>query len=118
EVESVAVATTSALTGRTVVFHAGGREPEHDSVRQIDYVATKLDGTHIRASGAIPGLFPAVLVDAPEHARGWYFDGGTRLNTPIKPALELGAERLVVIGLNSIAPAPGDRLAAELPPNL
>jgi NTE family protein len=108
--EAVAVVTTSALTGRTVVFHAGGREPEHDAVRQIDYVETRLDGTHVRASGAIPGLFPAVLVDAPERARGWYFDGGTRLNTPIKPALELGADRVVVIGLNSIAPGP-ERLA-------
>jgi NTE family protein len=105
-VEAVAVAATSALTGRTVLFHAGGPNPEHDPVRQIHYVSTRLDGTHVRASGAIPGLFPAVLVDAPEHARGWYFDGGTRLNTPIKPALELGAERLVVIGLNSVAPGP------------
>src|SRR5581483_1276475 len=84
--ETVAVATTSALTGRTVVFHAGGDSPEHDAVRQIDYVAARLDGSHIRASGSIPTLFPAVHVDAPERARGWYFDGGTRLNTPIKPA--------------------------------
>ena len=36
----------------------------------------------------------------------WYFDGGTRLNTPIKPALELEAERMIVIGLNSVSPAP------------
>jgi NTE family protein len=103
---SVAVAATSALSGRTVLFHAGGKSPEHDSVRQIDYVETRLDGTHVRASGAIPGLFPAVHVDAPERARGWYFDGGTRLNTPIKPALELGADRVVVIGLNSITAGP------------
>ncbi|MEA2470654.1 MAG: hypothetical protein QOE38_1653 [Thermoleophilaceae bacterium] len=104
--EAAAVATTSALTGRTVVFHAGGESPEHDPVRQIDYVATPLISAHVRASGAIPGLFPAVHVPSPARARGWYFDGGTRLNTPIKPALELGADRVVVIGLNSIAPGP------------
>jgi NTE family protein len=115
--DSVAVATTSALTGRTVVFHAGGESPEHDPVRQIDYVGTDLDGSHIRASGAIPGLFPAVHVDTPERARGWYFDGGTRLNTPIKPALELGAERVVVIGLNSIAPGP-EQLAGPRRPDV
>jgi NTE family protein len=114
---TVAVATTSALTGRTVVFHAGGESPEHDAVRQIDYVATRLDGSHVRASGAIPTLFPAVHVDMPERARGWYFDGGTRLNTPIKPALELGAERVVVIGLNSIAAAP-EQLAGPHRPDL
>src|SRR4051812_13669799 len=115
--ESVAVTTTSALTGRTVVFHAGGERPEHDAVRQIDYVSTTLDGSHVLASGAIPGLFPAVHVDAPERARGWYFDGGTRLNTPIKPALELGADRVVVIGLNSIAPGP-DQLAGPHRPDI
>jgi NTE family protein len=115
--ESVAVATTSALTGRTVVFHAGGESPEHDAVRQIDYVSTELDGSHIRASGAIPVLFPAVHVDAPARARGWYFDGGTRLNTPIKPALELGADRVVVIGLNSIAPGP-EQLAGPHRPDV
>ena len=104
--DAVAVATTSALTGRTVVFHAGGTSPARDQVRQIDYVATDLTGEHARASGAIPTLFPAVHVSTPAEARGWYFDGGTRLNTPIKPALELGAERVVVIGLNSIAPGP------------
>ena len=48
----------------------------------------------------------------PEQAAGWYFDGGPRLNTPIKPALWLGAERVIVIALNSVAPsrtAPPDR---------
>jgi NTE family protein len=114
---SVAVTTTSALTGRTVVFHAGGESPERDTVRQIDYVATPLTGPHVRASGAIPGLFPAVHVDTPERARGWYFDGGTRLNTPIKPALELGADRVVVIGLNSIAAGP-DQLAGPRRPDV
>ena len=42
-------------------------------------------------------------VTKPEQAAGWYFDGGPRLNTPIKPALWLGAERVIVIALNSVA---------------
>jgi NTE family protein len=112
-----AVAVTSALTSRTVVFHAGGPEPPRDELRAIDYVSTPLRSDHVRASGAIPGAFPAVHVDAPAVARGWYFDGGTRLNTPIKPALALGADRVVVIGLNSIAPGPPE-LAGERQPDL
>src|SRR5919202_4994765 len=111
------VTTTSALSSRTVVFHAGGPNPERDRIRQIDYVETPLVPEHVLASGAIPGLFPAVHVPAPEHARGWYFDGGTRLNTPIKPALELGADRIVVIGLNSVARGP-DELAGDDKPDV
>jgi NTE family protein len=113
--DAAAVTTTSALTGRTVVFHQGGGSPERDSVRQIDYVASELTGEHVRASGAIPGLFPAVHVSTPARARGWYFDGGTRLNTPIKPALELGADRVVVVGLNSIAPGPEELAGPHRP---
>jgi NTE family protein len=114
-VEAAAVATTSALTSRTVVFHAGGPEPPRDVMRGIDYVTTPLRSDHVRASGAIPGAFPAVHVDAPATARGWYFDGGTRLNTPIKPAIALGADRVVVIGLNSIAPGPPGLAGADEP---
>jgi NTE family protein len=64
----------------------------------VEYVHARLEHQHVRASAAIPILFPPVRVDRPPEARGWYVDGGTRLNTPIKPALDLGADRLVVIG--------------------
>ena len=113
--QAVAVTATSAYSGRTVVFHSGGDSPEHDPVRQIDYVPARLGSSHIRASGAIPVLFPAVHVEQPERARGWYFDGGTRLNTPIKPAIELGADRVVVIGLNSVAPGPPELAGPRRP---
>jgi NTE family protein len=107
-IDAAAVAATSALTSRTVVFHAGGPEPPRDEARAIDYVTTPLGGDHVRASAAIPTAFPAVHVAEPPAARGWYFDGGTRLNTPIKPAIALGADRVIVIGLNSIAPGPSE----------
>jgi NTE family protein len=98
-----AVVATAASTSRSVVFHTQRPSPPRDDKRAIDYVATELDAAHVRASAAIPVAFPAVRVDRPARARGWYFDGGTRLNTPIKPALTLGADRVVVIGLNAIA---------------
>ena len=88
-----------------VVFHQGGiARHGDDPLRGIEYVATpELGPAHILASAAIPALFPAVRVTEPEQAAGWYFDGGPRLNTPIKPALWLGAERVIVIALNSVA---------------
>jgi NTE family protein len=45
-------------------------------------------------------LFPTVEVTTPRRARGHYGDGGIRLNSPIKPALNLGAEKVIVVGLD------------------
>src|SRR5262249_27494722 len=103
---SCAVVATAAHTNRTVVFHDGGPSVPSDERRGIDYVPTEICEDHVRASAAIPVAFPAVEVRQPEDATGWYFDGGTRLNTPIKPAMKLGADRVIVLGLNSVAPAP------------
>jgi NTE family protein len=99
-----------------VVFHCGGPSPPRDRARAIDYVATTLSEDQVLASAAIPTVFPAEHVDRPANARGWYFDGGTRLNTPIKPALALGADRVVVIGLDSLASGP-PQIAGERRPD-
>jgi NTE family protein len=115
---AAAVVATSARSGRSVVFHCGGTPREvRDDKRGIDYVATTLTERHVRASAAIPALFPAVHVKDGA-ASGWYFDGGTRLNAPIKPALSFGARRVIVIGLNSIAPAGDDEIAGSERPDL
>lgn len=110
-VDSVSVVATAARSGRTVVF-TEGRDRAAASRRSshvIDYVAVRLSEQHLRASAAIPILFPPVRVDTPREARGWYFDGGTRLNTPIKPALDLGVDKLVVIGTDSISELPREQ---------
>jgi NTE family protein len=109
-----AVVATAAHTNLSVVFHDGGRNPASDERRGIDYVPTEIHNEHVRASAAIPVAFPAVELHHPEPAKGWYFDGGTRLNTPIKPALKLEARRLIVIGLNSLAAAPASSQRPDL----
>jgi NTE family protein len=104
-VDAVAAVTTSTRSGRTVVF-AEVPSPEgrrlHRS-HEIAYVLATLGADHVSASAAIPLLFPPVRVTSPAAAQGWYVDGGTRLNAPIKPALDLGADRLVVVATDSIA---------------
>jgi NTE family protein len=98
---AVGVVATSYETGRSLVFHQGGQTPPTNDGRAIDYVEAKLTNVHVLASGAIPVIFPAVEVTEPASHSGWYGDGGLRLNAPLDPALELGAERVIVIGLNS-----------------
>jgi NTE family protein len=106
-VRAACVVATSMATGDPVAFVSSrGGAPKHvdDDIR---YVEAKLRGEHVRASAAIPLLFPTVEVTTPRSARGHYADGGTRLNSPIKPALNLGAEKVIVIGLEPFAPAGG-----------
>lgn len=104
-VATAAVVATSGRTNMSVVFHDGGKSPPLDALRGISYEHAELTADHVRASAAIPLVFPAVAVGGAD-GRRWYFDGGTRLNAPIKPALSLGAERVIVIALNSLAPTP------------
>lgn len=103
---SLGVVATSYATGDSVVFHQrrSGAIVEDDPRRGIHYVPTPVEVSHVQASASIPVAFPATWVKTPAGATGWYGDGGTRLNTPMKPALALGARRVVVIGLNSSAP--------------
>jgi NTE family protein len=103
DVQAAAVVTTSARSGRTVVFVDSLRQRAIHRSHAVAYVPTRLTIEHVGASAAIPLLWPPVRIEAPARARGWYVDGGTRLNTPIKPALDLGADRLVVVAVDSIA---------------
>jgi NTE family protein len=82
---------------------------------ELRYVETQLTGEHVRASAAIPILFPTVAVSSPKGASGHYLDGGTRLNSPIKPALAFGADRVIVVGLEPFAPAVGRSSTAKVP---
>jgi NTE family protein len=104
---AAAVVATAYATTNSVVFHHGGPALGSDPTRAIDYAATVLKPEHVLASAAIPGAFPAVEVREPRAAAGWYGDGGVRLNAPLKPALSLGADRVIVIGLNSSATPAG-----------
>jgi NTE family protein len=90
------ISCTEIASGRAVVFVDGARvnlKPwEYDP-----YVVARASGiapSHILASAAIPLLFPAVRI-----GRHFYCDGGLRLNTPLSPALRLGADRLLLIAL-------------------
>lgn len=96
-------AATTARDGRTVVFlhrHDDAAALPRDDRRDIDY-ADCPDGIraqHVLASSAIPVAFPPEPITQPQEWAGWYYDGGVRLNTPLKPAIKLGLRHLVIVG--------------------
>ena len=99
--DAVAVVTTAMSAARTEVFveaRPGLPLPADDRDRGVVHTAARLGPDHVMASAAIPVAFPAVRIDD-----GWYLDGGVRLNAPIRPALRLGADRLVVVATHPLA---------------
>ena len=104
-IHAVCVVATSVERGVPVGFVESADKPPR-SDREIEYVHTRLEGQHVRASAAIPLLFPPVEVTAPLGAAGHYVDGATRLNAPISPVLALGAQKVIVVGYEPFA---GDR---------
>ncbi len=110
-VESVCIAATQLATGRAVVFcqQKGRALPPWASQDNIRMQPIRLSPVHALASAAIPMLFPAVRVGA-----RYYADGGLRLNTPLAPAVRLGANRVLVIGLShGIQPDVSETIAQQ-----
>jgi NTE family protein len=95
-VEAVCVAATQIVTGRVSIFIENREHevPHWSRDPTIEPLATRLTPHHALASASIPVLFPAVRIGS-----SYYADGGLRLNTPLAPALRLGADRVLVIGL-------------------
>src|SRR5467141_2311041 len=95
----VTVSATDVETGHTVVFIETEDESHRlgsSGDRAIDWTVVRLTPQHALASAAIPIIFPTVRV-----AGRIYSDGSLRQNTPIAPALKLGAGRVLVVGLRT-----------------
>ncbi len=105
-----AVAVTAAGYGSAqshTFFEATDAHREWTRTRRVGRRA-ELHLDHLMASIAVPMIFPPVLI------RNEYFgDGAMRQATPLSPAIHLGADRMLVIGVRNEA---GDEQAAGGPP--
>jgi NTE family protein len=115
DIDAVCVVATLLATGQPVGFVQSRHGLPAVADETLRYVKTHLRGEHVRASAAIPVLFPTVQVTTPRHARGHYTDGGTRLNSAIKPAIDLGADRVIVIGFEPFVRRAGRRSMTREP---
>ena len=90
----VAFSATNYLSGTTVTFYDGA--PELEPWIRHDRIAFRetLTIDHVMASAAIPVFFPPVTIDGQP-----FGDGGVRMNTPISPAVHLGADKVLAIGI-------------------
>ena len=99
----MALVATEVCTGKSIIFHQSNQAeygiPTHPG---REGRAVRFSAEHSLASASIPFLFPAVQIE-----NVCYVDGALHHNTPLKPALRLGAEKALVISLNQ-DPAMGD----------
>lgn len=95
----VAVSATNYMTGTAVTFFDGHSsiQPWFRSTRIAARERITLD--HVMASSAIPIFFPPARV-----AGSWYGDGCIRLTAPLSPAIHLGADKVLAIGIRHFRP--------------
>lgn len=89
-----AVTATGYQSGTALTFFEGAPEvePWYRSTRVG--VRSRLGVEHVLASSAIPIFFPPVTL-----RQGSFGDGCVRLSAPLSPAIHLGAERILAIGV-------------------
>ena len=94
QLHAYCVTACSYTTGESTTFYDGHEsvKPWHRTHRDGRRSTITLD--HLMASSAIPVLFPSVQIGN-EH----YGDGSMRQGSPISPALHLGADKILIIGL-------------------
>jgi len=95
-VHAVGVNACGYSTGQNICFFDGHDDLQSWSSGQRAGSRTTLDLRHVLASSAIPTLFPPVKIN-----REYFGDGVTRQMAHVSPALRLGAERVLVIGVSS-----------------
>lgn len=100
------VTATSVTSGRSIVFYEShdlnciNVIPRDSHTR---FVPDKINAVHALASTSIPIFFKPEYIRFKDHNvdhGDWFCDGGVRQNTPLSPALILGADALVIIGLH------------------
>lgn len=110
---ALCITASGYTTGQAVSFFQGTADLEiWRRARRVGSVA-KISIEHLMASAAIPLVFPAVKVN-----REYFGDGSMGQLAPISPALHLGADRVLVIGVRMPNELEEPRQRAESYPSL
>ncbi len=106
--------TCSGYTsGHSVSFYQGRHELKNwQRARRIG-VAMPIGIEHLLASSALPFIFPPTRIN-----REYFGDGSMRQIAPLSPALHLGAQRLLVIGVGRQLQSSSERVKVTSFPTL
>jgi NTE family protein len=108
--EALGVLATNYTTGNGVLFLQDHAEvPTWQRVRyRVKRAAIRTE--HVLASSAIPIIFPPVALD-----KHYYGDGSLRNTAPLGPAIQLGANRIVAVGVREAGTVHTGRGHGDIP---
>jgi NTE family protein len=107
-VDALAITASAYTSARSVTFFQAKPELKPwTRVRRIGR-AEKITLDHLMASAAVPFVFPPVRI-----AGEYYGDGSMRHRAPLSPAIHLGCDRMLVIGVRDERPDPEPPSAAD-----
>ncbi len=100
-------------SGQSVTFYQGVVELQNwERARRVG-VAMPIAREHLLASSALPFIFRPVHIN-----REYFGDGSMRQIAPVSPALHLGADKVLVIGVGRQLAPGGERVALDSYPSL
>jgi NTE family protein len=98
-VAALAIIATDLHTSNGVIFLSAPPDTPGWSRRRWRIERTPIRVEHLLASSAIPIFFPSV-----EIAGRYFGDGSIRNTAPLSPAINLGADRIIAIGVSGPPP--------------
>lgn len=97
--DALAVTASSYTSGRHLTFYQSNKViPPYKRVKR-DVVADQISTEHLLASSAIPFIFPATPMFY-EGRREYFGDGAMQQTAPLSPAIHLGADKILVVGVS------------------
>ena len=98
DLHALCVTASGYASGESVSFFQGHKTIKNwQRLRRIG-LRSRINADHLLASSAIPAVFPAVQIN-----REYFGDGAIRQLAPMSPALHLGADKILVIGVSGQA---------------
>ena len=108
--DALGVIATDLHTSNGVVFLQTAAQAHEWRRRRWRVERGPICVEHLMASSAIPIFFPAVEIGG-----CWFGDGSVRNTAPLSPAINLGADRIVAIGVSGLPPVLGAQVKRPAP---
>jgi NTE family protein len=112
QLKALAITASAYASARSVTFFQGHPDLKPWGRVRRTGVPTKITLDHLMASSAVPFVFSPVRI-----GNEYFGDGAMRQRVPLSPAIHLGADRILVIGVRDEHPdqVPSETESAQQP---